>query len=204
MRVGHGLGCLTGCLTRLVLGLVVGTILLAAIAAVLAPWSFSLAAGFIPCRCGRASERCTRSQAITSCMSGWRPRRADARSTSRTSEAGAISARRVANGTRSACRQTWTRTPESIRTDMRWTSAWRGARGTTSGRSRAGRAWAFVGGGRTPISWWTTEAACRAFRPDGTVYLGPARDQPAPRETLPIVLHEAAWSGWFSDCRGAK
>jgi len=41
----------------------------------------------------------------------------------------------------------------------------------------------------------------KAFLPDGTLYLGPARNQPAARETVQLVVHEAAWSGWFSDCR---
>jgi hypothetical protein len=45
------------------------------------------------------------------------------------------------------------------------------------------------------------ESVSRAFLPDGTLYTGPARNQPHERERLTVVLHEAPWSSWLSDCR---
>lgn len=41
----------------------------------------------------------------------------------------------------------------------------------------------------------------KAFLPDGTLYTGPARNQPHERERLSLVLREAPWTGWLSDCR---
>jgi hypothetical protein len=42
----------------------------------------------------------------------------------------------------------------------------------------------------------------RAFFPDGTLYTGPARNQPRERERVSLVLRETPWTYWFSDCRG--
>jgi hypothetical protein len=41
-----------------------------------------------------------------------------------------------------------------------------------------------------------------SFLPDGTLYKGPARNQPRERQHVTVALHEAGWSGWWSDCRG--
>lgn len=40
----------------------------------------------------------------------------------------------------------------------------------------------------------------RAFLPDGSLYQGPPRNQPAAREKLRIVLHETGWLGFVSSC----
>ncbi len=41
----------------------------------------------------------------------------------------------------------------------------------------------------------------QAFLPDGTLYQGPPRNQPAAREKLRIVLHETGWLGFVAGCR---
>jgi hypothetical protein len=41
----------------------------------------------------------------------------------------------------------------------------------------------------------------RAFLPDGRLYQGPPRNQPAAREKLELVLHETGWLGFVSGCR---
>jgi len=41
----------------------------------------------------------------------------------------------------------------------------------------------------------------RAFLPDGSVYRGPARNQPRLGKPAPIVLHPVSWRRWFGDCR---
>ena len=41
----------------------------------------------------------------------------------------------------------------------------------------------------------------RAFLPDGKLYQGPPRNQPAVREKLQVVLHETGWLGFAGGCR---
>jgi len=45
----------------------------------------------------------------------------------------------------------------------------------------------------------------RAFVADGTVYTGPARNQPRAGEHVTVVLHEtSSWFGWTADCRAER
>jgi hypothetical protein len=41
----------------------------------------------------------------------------------------------------------------------------------------------------------------RAFLPDGTVYRGPARNQPRTGKPVTVVFHAVPWSHWWNDCR---
>ncbi len=43
----------------------------------------------------------------------------------------------------------------------------------------------------------------RAFLPDGSLYLGPTRNQPKARETVAITFHEVPWWTW-SGCRSSQ
>jgi len=205
MRVGHGLGCLTGCLTRLVLGLVVGTILLAAIAAVFAPWSFFLGGRFhpLPVWQGIGTLHAKSGDYVLYVWMAPAP-------------GGRTFNFPHVRGWGYLC------APRGERYALRLSANMNAHPGVdTNGYAMdigmARRPWNYQWTleGRPRVSlrgrWQNADlvmddggSVSRAFRPDGTVYLGPARDRPAPRETLPIVLHEAAWSGCFSDCRGAK
>jgi hypothetical protein len=44
----------------------------------------------------------------------------------------------------------------------------------------------------------------RAFLPDGEVYKGPLRTQPAARETVQVRFHESSWSGYMASCQAGK
>ena len=204
MRVGRGLGCLTGCLTRLVLGLVAGMMLVAAIAAVFAPWSFFLGGRFhpLPLWQGIGTMHAKSGDYVLYVwmapapggrtfnfpyFRGWgylctpRGERFALRLSASMNEHPGIDT----NG-------------KQFQISMyqrRWNYTW-----TLEGRPRL----TFRGQWQNPdLVMNDGGSVSRAFLPDGTVYLGPARNQPAARETLPIVLRETAWSGWFSDCRAA-
>jgi hypothetical protein len=40
----------------------------------------------------------------------------------------------------------------------------------------------------------------RMFQPNGTLFQGPSRAQPAARETLQIIFREVGWLGWWKGC----
>jgi hypothetical protein len=199
------LGCLTGCLTRLVLGLIVGAVLLVAIDAVFAPWSFYLGGRFhpLPLWQGVGTMHSASGDYVLYVWMSPAP-------------GGRTFNFPYFSGYGYLC------TPRGERYALRLSASMNEHPGTnTNGKAfqiglyqrRWNYSWTLEGRPRLAFRgrWQNPDLVMddggtlsRAFRPDGTVYLGPPRNQPAARETLSIVLHEAEWSGWLSDCRGAK
>jgi hypothetical protein len=207
MRVGRGLGCLTGCLTRLVLILVVGVALIVAIDGLFAPWSFYLG-GQMHLPPGWQGVGTMHTDTGDYVLYLWMMPQPNGR--------GSLYNFPYFRGWAYLC------TPRGERFPLRLSASMHEHPGTdTNGMaidiSMYWRPWhySFSNEDRPRLSlrgrWQNPDlvmddrgSLSRAFLPDGSVYLGPARNQPAAREMLPIVLHEAAWSGWFSDCRVAK
>ena len=205
MPAARRLGCLTGCLTRLVLGLLVGTVFLVAIDAVFAPWSFYLGGRFhpLPLWQGVGTMRAKSGDYVLYVWLSPAP-------------GGRTFNFPYFRGSGYLC------TPRGERYTLRLSAGMNEHPGIdTNGkafqigmyRRRWNYSWTLEGRPRLSLRgrWQNADlvmddggSLSRAFLPDGTVYLGPARNQPAARETLSIVLHETPWSGWFSNCRGGR
>jgi len=201
-RLARPFGCLTGCLTWLVLFLVAGMVFVAAVDAVFAPWSFYLGGRFHPVPGWQGIGTLHASSGDYVLYVWMYP----------------VPGGRMFNlpsfsGSGSLCTPRGERYTLLLSAGMnehtgldtngkafnismyhrRWNDAWK--------RERRPRL-TLRGHWQNPDLVMDDEGSLsRAFLPDGTVYLGPARNQPAARETVPIVLHQTAWSGWLQDCR---
>jgi hypothetical protein len=199
------MGCLAGCLTRLVLVLVVGIALVVAIDAIFAPWSFFLGGKFhiLPVWEGMGTLHAHSGDYVLSIWMAPAP-------------AGRTFNLPHFRGYGYLCTPRGERYVLRLSADMqqhpgidtnglamdidmyqrRWNYSW-----TLEGRPRL----ALRGRWRNPdLVMDDRGSLSRAFLPDGTVYLGPVRNQPLARETLTIVLHQTPWSAWFEDCRAGK
>jgi hypothetical protein len=201
-----GFGCL-GCLTRTALILLLGSVLVVAIDAVFAPWAFFFGGrmhvvpmwqgiGHLHSSSGDYvlyvyfSPRPSRSGLYLPYFTGWgylctpRGERFSLRATAGLREHVGIDT----NG--KAMNLTLYRRP--------W---YYGFTGTSDDRPRL----SFSGRWANPdLVLDDGGSLSQEFLADGTLYRGPVRSRPARGEKLTLVLHETAWSGWFTDCRAER
>lgn len=204
------LGCL-GCLGRfvgiLMLALVAGTALIVAIDFVFTPWAFYLGGTFHPLAVWQGTSRFHASSGDYT-LSLWMAPTSGGR------------VRNLPNfrGWGTLC------TPRGEVFSLRVTAAMFVHPGTdTNGQemriTMSRRPWYFTFAGtwdnRPSLTfrgrWQNADLVANdggtvsmAFLPDGSLYTGPPRNQPHARETLPVVIHSAPWTAWFSDCRAVK
>jgi hypothetical protein len=202
------LGCLTGCLTRFLLPLVLisaaGMVFIVATDYVFAPWSFYLGGQFhmVPGWQGIGTMHTDSGDYVLYVLMTPQP-----------NGRGARLYLPYFRGSAYLC------TPRGERFPLRLSAGLgehpgKDTNGMTMSISMYWRPWnyTFTGEGRPRLSlrgrWQNPDLVmddggtlARAFLPDGTVYRGPARNQPRLGKPVPIVLHTVPWSRWWGDCR---
>lgn len=202
------LGCLTGCLTRFVLllaaGVAAGFVFVVAIDYVFAPWSFYLGGQFhvVP---GWQGLGTLHTDAGDYVLYVWFTPEPNGR--------GSMFYFPYFRGNGFLC------TPRGERFPMRLSAGLGEHPGTNTNGMRMSmsmywRPWNYVfkndnrprltfrGRWQNPDLVMDDEGSLsRAFLPDGTVYRGPARNQPRTGKPVTVVFHAVPWSHWWNDCR---